>query len=216
MSTTIDFYFDYISPFAYLAWHRIQTVAARSDVELVPKPVLFAALLNHHGTKGPAEVPAKRHYVFIDSLRKASLVDVPLRPPPSHPFNPLLALRVSALPMEEEVRRELITRLYASTWADEKGVSDKEIVSEISKDVGVPDAIERAQSDETKARVRMYTEEAIAAGVFGVPSMLCKGQLFWGFDSIEHLERLLDGLDPVSNANVAQWAGLPASAQRKR
>src|SRR5512140_3653821 len=98
--SAIRFCFDYVSPYAYLAWTQIHALAARHGREVTPVPVLFAALLDAAGTKGPAEIPAKRGYVFKDVLRSAHRLRVPLVPPPAHPFNPLLALRVSSLDLE--------------------------------------------------------------------------------------------------------------------
>ena len=216
MPTPFTFYFDYISPFAYVGWHAIQPLYERADVEVRPVPVLFAGLLNHHGTKGPAEVPAKRRYIFIDALRKASVLGIPLKPPPSHPFNPLLALRVSGLPMPEDTRRALITKFYDATWATRIGVTEPDRVEAMANEVGVPDAIARASEQSAKDAIRDNTNRAIAEGVFGVPTMFVKGQMFWGVDSVPHLVRLLDGDDPVSAADPEQWADLPASAHRKR
>src|SRR4051794_28665758 len=104
MHEPIRFYFGYLSPYAYLAWTQIGSLAVRCRRVVEPIAVLFAALLNASGGVGPAEVPAKRRYVFLDTLRTASVFNVPLLPPPAHPFNPLLALRVSSLPMPDDVR----------------------------------------------------------------------------------------------------------------
>ena len=114
MSAPLRFYFDYISPYAYLAWTQIHALAARHGRTVEPVPVLFAALLDANGQRGPAEIPRKRVYIFKDTLRTAHLLGVPLGGPKTHPFNPLLALRVSSLPMEPETRRRLIDKLYAA------------------------------------------------------------------------------------------------------
>src|SRR5262249_60031058 len=90
MANPIDFHFDFISPYAYLGWTQIHALAARHGRAVRPVPTLFAALLNHSGTLGPAEIPLKRVYIFKDALRTAQVFGVPLEPPPSHPFNPLL------------------------------------------------------------------------------------------------------------------------------
>src|SRR4051794_39152535 len=98
---TLAFYFDFISPYAFIAWTQVHAIAERNGATVVAIPVLFAGLLDAHGTKGPAETPAKRVYTFRDAYRKAPRAGLPpLRPPPSHPFNPLLALRVASLPMD--------------------------------------------------------------------------------------------------------------------
>src|ERR1700754_987264 len=93
-------YFDFISPYAYLAWTQLPGLAARHGCTIEPIPVLFAALLEHHGTRGPAEVPAKRRYLLVDVAPKARALGVPVGLPPHHPFNPLLALRLASLPLD--------------------------------------------------------------------------------------------------------------------
>src|SRR5262245_44781169 len=95
----IRFYFDFVSPYAYLAWTQVHALADRRGVDVAPVPVLLAALLDENGQRGPAEIERKRAYLFKDCLRLAHHFGVPFVLPPSHPFNPLLALRVSSLPM---------------------------------------------------------------------------------------------------------------------
>jgi 2-hydroxychromene-2-carboxylate isomerase len=195
----VRFLFDVISPYAYVAWHRVHAVAARHGRAVEPVPVLFAGLLGAHGTKGPAEVPAKRAYVFKDAARAARVAGVSFGMPPEHPFNPLLALRVAGEPMDEERRRALITALFGAVWGGGgPGVTDPATVAAIASGVGLDGAalIAAAGREPAKARLRAATDAAIAAGVFGVPTMLVDGELFWGNDSLDHVDRFLAGEDP--------------------
>src|SRR5687767_3540326 len=109
---SLRIYYDFISPYSYLAWRSIHALAARHGREVEPVAVLFAGLLDAHGQKGPAEIAPKRLYTFRHVLRLASAAGLPMQLPPAHPFNPLLALRVSSLPMDPEVRKRLIDGLY--------------------------------------------------------------------------------------------------------
>ncbi|HKE13971.1 MAG TPA: 2-hydroxychromene-2-carboxylate isomerase [Kofleriaceae bacterium] len=212
----VRFLFDYLSPYAYIAWTQVHALAGRYGRTVEPVPILFAALLGAHGHKGPAEIPPKRLYTFKHVLRLASRFGIPLSPPPSHPFNPLLALRVSSLPMPDETRRALVDRLYAATWAGGPGVEDPATVARLAGEAGLDGAaaVEQARSDEAKARLRAQTEAALAAGAFGVPTFLVGRELFWGCDSMPDVELHLRGEDPVSDATIARWAGLPATASR--
>src|SRR5262245_4689302 len=137
MSSALAFHFDYLSPYAYLAWQTIHAIAAKHGREVKPVPTLLAALLAHGGTKGPAEIPAKRVYTLIDVLRSAHHLGVPLSPPPTHPFNPLLALRVSSLDMDDEAKRRLVDALFAATWGGGKGVESKEQVAAVVTSIGL-------------------------------------------------------------------------------
>jgi 2-hydroxychromene-2-carboxylate isomerase len=216
MPSPLRFYFDYISPYAYLAWTQVHAVAARHDREVEPVPVLLAGLLEAMDTRGPAEIPAKRAYVIKDVARLAHGLGVPLDAPPAHPFNPLYALRVSSLPMAPPMRRALVDGLYAAVWAGGGGVTERERVAEVAKAVGLAEtALAEAESAPGKERVRRQTEEALQAGAFGVPTMVVDGELFFGLDSLPHLERWLRGEDPLDPALLERWARLPAQAVRK-
>jgi 2-hydroxychromene-2-carboxylate isomerase len=212
----IRFLFDFISPYAYIAWKQVHAVAERHGCRVEPVPILFAALLNAHGHKGPAEIPPKRIYTFKHVVRLASRLGVPLAPPPGHPFNPLLALRVSSLPMADDTRRDLIDRLFDATWAGGPGVEDEQVVARVAGEAGLDGAgaITQARSDEGKARLREQTDAALAAGAFGVPTMLVGSELFWGNDSFPDVELHLRGEDPVTPAVLARWADRPATARR--
>lgn len=212
----IRFLFDYLSPYGYLAWHAIGPLAEKHGRAVEPVPVLLAALLSAGGQKGPAEIPAKRRWVIRDVARTAAALGIPMRPGPTHPFNPLLALRVSSLQMDEATRRALVHGLYAATWATGEGVTDPAVVARIASSAGLDGeaSIRAAAAPEAKDRLRRTTEEAIAAGAFGVPTMLVGSELFWGFDALGHLDRHLAGEDPLDPALVELWEKLPASARR--
>ena len=126
---TLTFHFDYISPYSYLAWHKLKTFAPAHDLVVEPKPTVFAGLLNEHGHKGPGEIGPKRVYMFKDCLRGAALLGVAFEPPATHPFNPLPSLRASLLEMDDDTRSELITRLYAATWAESLDIGSAEVVA---------------------------------------------------------------------------------------
>ncbi len=215
-SRTIRFYFDFISPYAYLAWTQIRGLAARHGAEVEPVPVLFAALLNAHGTKGPAEVPAKRSWVFRDTYRHAAYLNLPFAPPPAHPFNPLLALRVASTDLPREPRLDLIDRLFRATWGGGPGVIDPAVVSALIAEGGLDSerVMAEAASTPVKDRVRADTDHAISLDVFGVPTMEVGDERFWGFDSLIHVEQHLLGRDPLRDVDLARWRDLPAASHR--
>ncbi|MEM7435432.1 MAG: 2-hydroxychromene-2-carboxylate isomerase [Myxococcota bacterium] len=213
---TLRFHFDYLSPYSYLAWQDIRPLCNRHALALEPAPTLLAALLNHHGHKGPGEIPPKRAYVYRDCLRRAAVMGVPFEAPHSHPFRPLLPLRVTGLDMPPDVREALISRLFAATWAHAEDVSDPSVVGAICEELGIVDAVARAAEPDIKARLKATTDDAIARGVFGVPTMIIGDALFWGADSFVHLERYLVGDDPLETADLSAWDALEPSATRRR
>jgi 2-hydroxychromene-2-carboxylate isomerase len=215
----LRYYLDFISPYAYLGWPQARALAERRGVPLRPVPVLFAALLDANGQKGPAEIEPKRIYTFKHVTRVAHDLGLPLRPPPAHPFNPLLALRVASLPeLSDEERLRAVDWLYALVWATGEGVTDPGIVARALDAADLPGAamVAEAGTPEAKERVRKQTEDAIARGVFGVPSIEVErtGEIFWGQDAIPHVERHLAGEDAVTPEWLERWRDLPAGAIR--
>ncbi|WP_141590327.1 2-hydroxychromene-2-carboxylate isomerase [Myxococcus sp. AB056] len=215
--TPLRFLLDFISPYAYLAWTRLPALAARHGRTVEPVPVLLAGVLNATGNIGPAEVVPKRAYLFKQTFRIAHDFGVPFAPPPTHPFNPLLALRVTAAVDDVEARSRLVSALYASAWGGGKGAESPEAVGAAIQAAGL-DAqalLAAAQTQEVKDRVRRNTEAAVAVGAFGVPTYLVDDELFFGVDSLGHLEQFLRGEDPLTPADVERWRTLPASASRR-
>ena len=193
-SMTVEFYFDPVSPYAWLAAEQLSRVTAAGG-DIVCRPILLAALLNAHGTKGPAEVPAKREYVFRDVMRQAKRLGLPFCGPPSHPFNPLAALR-AILAVEGEAQRLVLTRrLLAAVWSEGIDIADPETLSGVLSRSGFDSAalLAAAATPEVKQRLRSFTQEAIDARVFGVPTFRLHGELFWGADRLDTLVWALKG-----------------------
>lgn len=217
MADPLRFLFDFVSPYAYLGWTQIHRLAERHGREVAPVPVLFAGLLNAHGHKGPAEIPPKRLYVFKDAYRKAHRLGLPeLRPPPSHPFNPLVPLRVSGLAMTPEARRRLIDALFHTAWALGAAIDSPQAVATVASSVGLDGEalVREAGTPAAKDRLRASTETALREGAFGVPTVLADGEPFWGVDALESLDDFLAGRDPFPADAAARWADLPSSATR--
>jgi 2-hydroxychromene-2-carboxylate isomerase len=203
----IQFYFDYESPNAYIAWVELPKLAQRYGFDVEPIPVLYAALLDANGQLGPGEQPTKGIWMAKNLARKAAVLGLELNSPAFLPFNPLRALRVSILPFEEPVRAELITALFEAIWVRGMHVSEPGVVEGVLDELGLPGAelVERAHTPEVKAELRAQTDRAIAKGVFGVPTMIVGEELFWGYDDFPYLELVLAGRDPIDAARM--WGG---------
>lgn len=214
------FFFDYISHNAYLAWHKAPALAARHGLALAPVPVLFGAMLSHYRQVGPAELPAKSAWMLRNVLRKAKLHGIPIAPPASHPFNPLLALRVTCAVADDAVRARLVDRLFRAAWAESRAVHEPEVVRALLLELGLPaDALMAAAGAEpAKRQLRENTERALQQGLFGVPTLAARGELFWGFDDLEYLEMFLSGRDVLGadRGELAAWAQVRPSIERRR
>jgi len=219
MTSTIKFYFDYESPNAYLAWTQLPKLANRHGFTVDPVPILYAALLDANGQLGPGEQPTKGLWMSKNLARKALLLGVPLNRPAFLPFNPLLALRMTILPLEDGIRRTLIDAFFRAVWVRGLHVSDATVAEAVASEIGLPGPllVAQAQTPETKSHLRAQTAEAISKGVFGVPSMLVGDELFWGYDDFPYLELLLAGRDPLA---AVDWhksdSPVRASSMRRR
>jgi 2-hydroxychromene-2-carboxylate isomerase len=217
----VELFFDFVSPYSYLACTRARSLGQRAGREMVPRPVVLGAILTARGTKGPAEVPARRAYIIKDLVRAAHAASIELRLPPTHPFNSLLALRVAGLDDLDPARRwQIVDALFGAAWARGQAIDDPERVATALREAGIEDGaslVSRAATPEAKQRLREATDEAIARGAFGVPTLFADGEMFFGFDSFPHLEAFLRGADPAAARAdlVTAWAALPASAVRR-
>ena len=214
---SLTFYFDYLSPYSYLAWTQLPALARAHGLTVEPVPVLLAALLGAHGHKGPAEIPSKRLYVIKEVARRAHRLGVTLDMPPAHPFNPLLGLRVSSIEMPLGQRCELVTGLFAEVWGGGRGIEEETVVADVATTLGYEGQrlVAEASNSDTKRRLRAQTEKALELGAFGVPTMVVDEELFWGLDSLPDVERFLQGNDPVEPSLVERWESLPATAKRR-
>ncbi len=204
---TLHFYFDYVSNNAYLAWSQLDRLCKEFDIEVEPHPVLFAGLLNAHGNVGPAEIPAKRSWMLKNILRKCASLDVPMSPPIHHPFNPLMALRASCIDVEREARWRVIAGFFDAVWLHGEHVSEPDVVASIARDAGIDEhrVMEWVRSPEAAQALRSQTDQAVQKGVFGIPSMLIEGELFFGYDDFPFLEQFLKGSDPLDRVELERW-----------
>jgi len=212
----MKFYFDYISPYAYIAWTQIRALAAKYEQTIEPIPVLFAGMLQESGRLGPAETPLLRRWMWKNVMRKCAGLGIPLKPPATHPFNPLLPLRVTALEMGDDQREQLIDLIFAAVWANSQDVTDVQVVGPLLSQVGLDpeSAFAQVQLPAVKQRIRENTAAAISNGAFGVPTMIVDGELFWGHDDFCYLETFLQGETSYDTAELEAWAAVKASASR--
>lgn len=174
----IVWYFDFISPFAWLQWPKIKALAQTEQVELCP--ILFAGLLDKYGHKGPAEIPGKREFTYRFVLWRARQAGRPLRFPPSHPFNPLAALRLCIAAGSAVAAADAI---FDWIWAQGRAGDSAAALASVGARLGIADVAAAIADDRVKARLKANFDQAAAAGVYGVPTLSLDGRLFWGDDA---------------------------------
>lgn len=187
----ICFYLDFVSPYAYLAFEELPQALMGLSYSVTYKPLLLAALLKHHGQLGPAEVPAKRDWTYRHVQWLAQTQGRKLDMPAVHPFNPLGLLRLAmATDAKGHPNRYVCETLFKHVWVDGADAADAARLAAVTAQL----APRRDPSDEAlKAQLRTHAQEAIAEGVFGVPSFVVDGKVFWGLDALPMLRAYLEG-----------------------
>ena len=212
----IDFWFDFISPYAYFAWRRIGPMAASTGATLQIRPVLFAGLLDHHGQLGPAEIPSKREHTFKDIARYAALHQIPLAGPATHPFNPLTALRVALPEVSGPHQAKVVDALFGAGWGRGIDLGDPDAIAAAltAADLDGAALVARTRDPEVKAALLAQTKAAIDQGVFGVPTTIVDGEPFWGNDRLEYVELALAGRDPLPEGAAERLLAKPTGRVR--
>lgn len=188
---TIHFYLDFISPYAWLAFDALPRALEGISHRVVHKPMLFAALLKHHGQLGPAEIASKRDWTYRQVLWLAKQQATPLQLPASHPFNPLGLLRLaSACDAEGQPNRFVCEKIFRHVWCTGLDAADPERLARLHAELS---PVLPPDGDQVKKALQTHSQEAIGAGVFGVPSFVVDDKVFWGQDALPMLRAYLQG-----------------------
>lgn len=205
----LRWYFDYVSPFSYLHWHKLKALPEFARIE--PVPIVFGAVLQHLHTRGPAEIPHKRSFTYQFVQWQAQQEGVPLRFPPAHPFNPLAALRLC---IAAGSTPQAIDALFDWLWRDGHAGDDAAALAPVALALGIADVAAAVGDPQVKAQLRGNTEQAIAAGVFGVPTLQVGEALLWGNDAHPLMQALLADPQLLQRGEMARLAALPVAVQR--
>ncbi len=209
--TQATWYFDVISPFAYLQAMRLADLP--DDLELSIKPTLFAGYLNHWGHLGPAEIAPKKVFIFRQCAWRARRLGVGFNLPPNHPFNPLRALRLAEA-LDGDLKA--VQAIFKAVWVDGHLPDNDAGWAGIQAAAGVEDGDALVGEPQIKARLVANGERAISEGAFGVPTFVVNGEIFWGDDAFEMMLDYLDHPDMFNSSDMKRAAGLVPTAERKR
>ena len=214
---SLQFFFDVVSPYAWLGWHELNAFRRRLDLEVDALPVLFGVLLDARGGVGPAELPEKRAYTFRDVQRCAQLAGLRLSGPPRHPFNPLKALRLCAALSDAEARFVWAGKLLDAAWSEGRDLESEDTLRELLLGSQLsPDLLDAITTPAVKDQLRAYVDRALALGVFGVPSFVIGSELFWGHDRMPHVEAFLRGELALDEELQARMLARPRGIDRQK
>lgn len=208
-SVKVDWYFDFVSPFAYLQLEQFSRLPA--DLHVTLKPVVLGALLTHWAAKGPAEIPEKRRFTYRYAHFRAEQLGIPFRMPPAHPFNPIKLLRLSIV-LGNEVGA--VREIFRFLWRDGRAVEGEQDWRDLCWRLGAPAADDGLSKADVKAELRSNTDTAIARGLFGVPTFMRGEDLFWGEDATAMLLRCVADPTALQSAELRRISALPVGVQR--
>jgi 2-hydroxychromene-2-carboxylate isomerase len=195
MPSPIEFFFDFSSPYSYLASEAIEALAARHGRGVVFKPTLLGAVFKISGQRPLTDVPLKGDYSRRDFERSARFAGVPFRMPDPFPIATIQAARALLwlLPADPDAARRFLHRAFRAYFAETRNISDAAVLAQVLKESGVdPDlAASAIQQQEVKDRLRAAVDESIARGVFGAPFIFVDNEPFWGNDRLPQVERWL-------------------------
>lgn len=216
----ITFYFDVVSPYAYLAFERIPQVLEGLSYEVRYQPVFLGGLLSHFGQKGPAQIEPKRAWTFRHVAWLARQHGLPMQMPSLHPFDslPLLRLALRVSPPDGLPNRWVCEQIFHHVWRSGEGAADpcepQRLASLTNRLVDSTVARGRVpqppSSDRVKEALRHATDQAISRGVFGVPHFEAHDRLYFGLEGLELLARALQG-DPWFSNGAWEEAAAPRS-----
>jgi 2-hydroxychromene-2-carboxylate isomerase len=210
---TIHFYLDFISPYAWLAFDALPQALEGISHRVVFKPVVFGAMLKHHGQLGPAEIPAKRDWTYRQVQWQARAQGTSLQLPASHPFNSLALLRLAtACDDEGEPNRWVCEKIFRHVWCTGLEAADAQRLDQLTADLAPQ---KDPASAEVKQALTRNTDEALALNLFGVPSFVVDGQILWGKDALPMLRAYLLGDDWFRSSEWTAVSKLPVGVKRR-
>ncbi|MSQ73587.1 MAG: 2-hydroxychromene-2-carboxylate isomerase [Betaproteobacteria bacterium] len=196
MTAPIDFYFDFSSPYGYLAATRIDAIAAKHGRDVMWRPILLGAVFKINGQQPLTTIPLKGGYATHDMLRSARWFNVPFRIPRKFPINTVAPCRAYYWLFDKDaaLAKKFAGALYRAYFAEDRDISTVEITLEVAATLGIDTAaLAIALNDPAvKERTKMEVDAAIERGVFGSPYIVIDGEPFWGADRLDQMERWLD------------------------
>ncbi len=193
MAKSVEFFFDFGSPAAYLAFTQIRTIAARTGAELVWRPFLLGAVMQAAGNRSPIECAAKGKWMIGDLARFAKRYGVEFNMNPHFPINTLPLMRGAIVAQEDGVIDRYAEAIYQAIWVDGKNMADPPTIGAVLTAAGLDAAhfMDAIQSQKVKDKLKANTEEAVERGAFGAPTYFIDGEMHFGQDRLNFVEEAL-------------------------
>ncbi len=214
---SVRFYFDFVSPYSWLALMQAREFAKAHGVKWSLRPVVYGAILDSTGLQGPAEIHSKRRYTIRDTVRCARRQGLKLSGPPAHPFRSLEALRTVCCFESDPMVVDLSIALADAAWGQGLDLTDLSVLRDVVSGLGLPaeNLAERIADPAARRRLHALTREALDEGVFGVPTFIHRGEMFWGHDRLPHLADWIEGRYRLDRETADRILERPRGAERR-
>ncbi|MBL6988800.1 MAG: 2-hydroxychromene-2-carboxylate isomerase [Bacteriovoracaceae bacterium] len=202
-----EYYFDFLSPYSYLSWQWVKRAKKQDIIEFEFIPSLLGKVIHHYETKGPAEIVPKRNYLFKDCLRFAANNNIEFVVPTILPFNSLYALRIALSQNSKDQQFAIIDTIFDAAWSRGINVGDPQVLQSVLSGANFDGEhlLKLAMEKHSRALLKENVKRALDSGVFGFPTFIVEGELFWGNDSIPHLLKFVENKDPLSIEKYQQF-----------
>ena len=190
MSGTLEFFYDYVSTYSYLANSQL----GRIDAEVKYRPMFLGGVLKATGNRAPLTVPIKFKYLNHDVARWVDRYEIPFNMNPNFPQNTVKALRLALVAMHKGRFDEVHQALFNAMWVDQQDLSDDAVLAQIAGNAGLSakETLAEIATDAIKDELRANTDEAIDRGVFGAPTLFVGDEMFFGNDRFDFIEAALE------------------------
>lgn len=189
MARQIEFFYDYLSPFSYLADTQLPAIARRTGAEIVYRPILMGAIMKATGNAGPLSIPSKAAYNIAEFQRWAKRYGVPAQFSPHFPFNSIRIVRGAIAAQLHGSFPAFHSAAFRAIWEQSQDLSKEEALRRILDDNGIDPAL--IEGDDIKHRLRANVDEAVSRGAFGAPTFFVNGEMLWGNDRLDFVEEAL-------------------------
>jgi 2-hydroxychromene-2-carboxylate isomerase len=192
----LEYFFDYVSPFSYLADTRLAALAERTGAEIIYRPFFLGGVMNAAKNAPPTGVPNKGKYMFADIGRWARRYGIELNLNPHFPVNTLHAMRAAVAALGDERFGNFHRAMYRGVWVEGTNLGDEEVLRRAIDAAGLDGAkiLARAKEQDVKDTLRRNGEEAVERGAFGAPTFFVGDEMFWGNDRLDFVEEALRGI----------------------
>lgn len=187
---TLEFFYDFVSPYSYLASTRVEALAARTGASVRWRPFLLGGVLKATGNRAPIETVAKGRHMWVDLTRWARRLDVPFRRPATFPFGSILGLRAALAAPPAELPR-LTHAVYRAAWGDARDIADPGVLTAVLSEAGVDGPALVAAAPTMKEALAAQTQDAVDRGAYGAPTFFVGAEMFVGNDRLDFVEEAL-------------------------